>query len=369
MAEIVVIKKCDKYELEKVKKAIEDSVELLGGISLFVKKDEKVLLKVNSLYPAAPEKIVSTNPVLLRAVIRIVKTRTNNIFVGDSPGAGSFAFSAKRNGMQEVIQSEGVKLVELSKEEFELKNQNAIRYHSFKVDGLISRVDKIINLPRLKTHGLMYMTMCVKNMFGIIPGLRKAGYHLRAGKDKMIFAQMLVDLYMSRPPDLNILDGIISMEGNGPGGGDPAGTGVLIIGKNGFAVDRIAPKIVGLQTDDVCTNAVYREYIMKGKEIEIEIKGEKIEDVFYKGFKPVIGKASSKMPKFLFNALKNIMNPKQVYLKDKCTGCLSCVKGCPVKALKHEKGKGIICDYDKCIRCFICQEICPEKAIVIKKSF
>jgi len=72
----------------------------------------------------------------------------------------------------------------------------------------------------------------------------------------------------------------------------------------------------------------------------------------------------------LSGAAKKLMTPKQIYLREKCTGCLSCVKACPVNALVYDKKrKRIICDYDKCIRCFICQEICPEKAIIIKKPF
>lgn len=370
MLETVVIKKCGGYELEKVKKALEEGFELLGGLDKFIGKDEKVLLKVNSLFNASVEKAVCTHPVMLQAVIQLVKRKTKNIYVGDSPAVGSFSFCAKKNGMLEVIRAEGVNIAGLSKEEYALENKSAIKYRSFKVDGFIKAADKIISLPKFKTHGLMYMTLAVKNMFGIIPGTAKAGYHLRAGSDKKIFAEMLVDLYMSRPPDLNILDGVIGMEGNGPGGGNPVNTGVILMAKDGFAMDFTAPKIAGIDPNLVLTNAVYKEHILKGKEIDIEIKGEKLEDVIYKGFLPVTGpKSSSKRPGFLINLAKNLITPKQVYLKEKCTGCLTCVKACPVKALSYEKGKGISCDYGKCIRCFICQEICPEQAIVIKKQF
>ncbi len=367
----VVIKKCTSYELESVKTAINQGFVLLGGLDKFVKKNEKVLLKVNCLFCAEPEKAVTTHPVFLKAVIQILKTQTSNIFVGDSPGFGSFLAGAKKTGYAQVAEEEGITLVEF-KEEEEIRYDGALNYKKFKVDSIINKVDKIINLPKLKTHGLMYMTLAVKNMFGIIPGTNKAGYHFRAGRDKVLFAKMLVDLYRSKPPVMNIVDGIIGMEGNGPGGGEAINTGVIVMGENGFAVDHAIPKIVGLKPDSVFTNMVYRKFVNEGKEIEYKILGETIEAVKVAKFTPVAesGDTAKFGPKFLRNMLSDLVTPKQIYIKEKCTACLKCVKVCPVEALVYDKKqKRIICDYDKCIRCFICQEICADKAIVIKKPF
>lgn len=366
MAEIVVLKKCEEYDLEKVKKVLIEGLDLIGGVGAFVKKDEKVLLKVNSLMNTPVEKPACTHPVMLRAVIQILKPITKNIFVGDSPGVGTFEFCAKRNGLKEVIDSEGATLVNILKEEYELINKNPLKYRSFKTDPLIGEMDKIINLPRFKTHGLMYLTLCIKNMFGLIPGTSKPGYHLRAGTDKRLFSQMFIDIFNSRLPDLNILDGIIGMEGNGPGGGDPVNLKVILMGANGFAVDLVAPKIVGLNPYDVYINEVYRDDVLKGKELEVKVMGEKIEDVFHKGFKSVPRESFTK-PGFFFKLIKGLITPKQIYIKQKCTGCLRCVQHCPVKCLEHSKKKGIKCDYNACIRCFICQEICPEDAIRLRK--
>ncbi len=373
MAHIVVIKKCAVYELDEIIRILESGLEALGGLDHFVKPNEKVLLKVNCLFPSEPEKAVITHPVFLQAVIRVLKTITGDIIVGDSPGFGNFAGSNK-TGYKQVAAAENVKLVDFT-EDGEIRNENGISYKSFKVTNFVNTVDKVINLPKLKTHGLMYMTLAVKNMLGTVAGTGKPSYHMRAGRDKLLFAQMLVDLYMAKPPVLNIMDGIIGMEGNGPGGGDPVKTGVIVMGENGFAVDHVVPQIVGINPDRVYTNIVYKKNILKGAPIEVEIKGEKIADVFYKGFKPVAdsdegGKMNKGMFGFISNVAKDLITPKQVYLKKLCTACLSCVKACPVDALVYDKKKKrIICDYDKCIRCFICQEICPEKAIVIQEPF
>ncbi len=368
MSETVVIKKCKDYISEKIQKEIEEGLLFLGGIEKFVNCDEKVLIKVNSLSASKPETAVNTHPEFLRAVIKIVKKQTNNIYVGDSPAPGnSFKSAAYKNGMLKVIEEENVKLVEF-KEEIEIESKTKLAYKKFKVDSIIKNVDKIINLPKLKTHTLMYLTLCVKNMFGIIPGMKKPEFHLKAGRDKELFAKMLIDLYFSREPDLNIVDGIYGVEGNGPGtGGSPVKTGIILIGKNGFAVDEAAVEITGLDLNMIWTNIIYKKEILKKEKIEYEIKGEKRENVLKK-IQPPATDIKSSIPDFLYKFAKDIGVNKPVFIKEKCTGCLKCVNICPAKALTYEKGKGVKCDYKKCIRCFVCHEICPERAIDVKKS-
>lgn len=374
MAETVVLKKCADYDLEEIKKCIESGFELLGGMDKFIKDGEKVLIKVNCLSPSEPGKAIITHPVFLKAVVQVIKKKTKNIIIGDSPGFGHFSTS-KKTLYPQVAEEEGVKLVDF-RDDGEVKNEKGAMYRTFKVTDYVNSVDKVINLPKLKTHGLMYMTLSVKNMFGTIAGTGKPACHMKAGRDRLLFARMLVDLYNAKPPAINIIDGIISMEGNGPGGGDPVNTGVIIMGENGFAVDYIAPQVVGLSPDRVLTNAVYRKTELQGKAIEVEIKGNSLEEVRYKGsFKPVAepDDAGTKTGKsvlrgFVMKILKDRITPKQVYNRKKCTACGSCVKACPAAAIRYDKNKKkIICDYKKCIRCFICQEICPEKAIEIKR--
>ncbi len=368
MKNVVIIKKCDEYSSEKIQSVIENGLSLSGGIEKFIKKNEKVLIKVNSLSSSAPETGINTHPEFLRAIIKLIKKVTDKIYIGDSPAPGnSFKSAAFKNGMLSVINEEKVNLVEF-KEEIEIESKTKFILRKIKVDSIIKQVDKIINLPKLKTHTLMYLTLCVKNMFGILPGMRKPEFHLKAGRDKELFAKMLVDVYSAREPDLNIVDGILGVEGNGPGtGGIPVKLGVILIGINGFEVDDIAAKITGLNQDLLYTNNVYKKFILKNKNIKYEVKGENIENVYIKIKEPATD-LKSNIPAFLYKLAKNIGVNKPVFNKKKCIGCLKCIKACPAKTLKYEKNKGVKCNYDNCIRCFVCHEICPEKAIDIKKS-
>ncbi|MEO0866832.1 MAG: DUF362 domain-containing protein, partial [Cyanobacteria bacterium J06642_11] len=98
--------------------------------------------------------------------------------------------------------------------------------------------DVVINLPKVKSHVQLTLTLGVKNLFGCVPGKMKAWWHMEAGKDCQKFAQMLVETAQAIDPDLTILDGIIGHEGNGPSGGEPRQLGVLGASANVYALDR-----------------------------------------------------------------------------------------------------------------------------------
>ncbi|MCX8094435.1 MAG: DUF362 domain-containing protein [Candidatus Goldbacteria bacterium] len=364
----IYVRRCLSYNLEEIKKTIKIGFEELGGIDKFIKKDEKILLKPNSLQPSKPETAIVTHPVFIKAVIQVLKEKTDKIYIGESPGVGSFATGAAISGLKKVIEEENIKLIEFVPN-IEIEIKDKLVFGKFMIDKRLLEMDKIINLPKLKTHVLMQMSLCVKNMYGIIPGLKKLEYHARADHDRIQFAKILVDIFRAIPPHFNIVDGILAMEGEGPGtSGIPVNLGLIIMGENGFAVDRVIPEFIDVDPYRIYTNRVYKEYINKNKDIEYKILGEN--PGVLKRFVMPPDEERRGLFGYLIRLLRNWTLSKPIFIKEKCTGCQVCVKHCPVTALLY-KGKdiGIICDYNKCIRCFCCHELCPEKAISIKKPF
>ncbi|MBN2754138.1 MAG: DUF362 domain-containing protein [Candidatus Goldbacteria bacterium] len=367
MPPIVYLKKCEDYELSKLTAVIQEGFKELGGIEKFIVKGDTVLLKPNCLAAAAPETAITTHPEFLRAVIRVIKPLAGRIIVGDSPGYGSFIGACAKNGMKKVCDEEGAEIIEFKPDtRADVKNQ--LLYGNFMIDSRVMKADKIINLPKLKTHMLMYMSMCVKNTFGLISGIKKVEYHAKAEKDKFLFAKMLVDLHRAKLPVLNILDGILAMEGNGPGAdGKPFNMGLVAMSADGFALDTAVAKTAGVDPYKIYTNYVYKESVNNGKDIEFEIKGNQINEVFHK-IKAPPGEPKGSAFRGLINFIREHGTPKPVFRVKLCTGCKICVTHCPVNALKYEsKEKGVICDYHKCIRCYCCHEMCPEKAIKITR--
>jgi uncharacterized protein (DUF362 family) len=115
-------------------------------------------------------------------------------------------------------------------------------------------VDVIINLPKFKTHSLTLLTLGVKNLFGCIPGPRKALWHLKAGEDRKTFAQILVDVYQIIHPSLTILDGIVGMEGNGPNSGQPIPLGLILASGDSLSLDQIVCDLLGVSRKSLLTN-------------------------------------------------------------------------------------------------------------------
>jgi ferredoxin len=213
----------------------------------------------------------------------------------------------------------------------------------------------------------MLLTLGVKNLFGCIPGTKKALWHLKTGEDQKAFAQMLVDLYLVIRPSLTILDGIVGMEGGGPGSGDPIPLGLILASGDPLSLDQIVCDLLGISRNSLMTNRIAVEQGL-GRN-GIEVVGERPEDVEIHHFRlPNLTRVDWNLPGFLKKALNNAISSRPVADEEVCKECGQCVEICPPGAL-HRIETGLSFDYGKCIRCFCCQEICPEGAIRIKPGW
>jgi hypothetical protein len=194
----------------------------------------------------------------------------------------------------------------------------------------------------------MLLTLGVKNLFGCIPGPKKALWHLKAGDDRKRFAQMLVDLYQIIQPSLTILDGIVGMEGNGPGSGDPIPMGLILASRDALNLDQVVCDLIGISRDSLLTNRVaFTDGI--GRDW-IEIVGEPIDEVKIPHFSlPNLTELGWGLPGFLKRALKNALTSKPAVAEELCEACDRCEEICPPKALKR-KGEELVFDYGECIR-------------------
>jgi len=361
----VSIIKCDKYELSEVERSIEKSINLIGNLKDFIHKGDKVLLKPNMLSPKEPDKACTTHPIFLKAVIRIIKKAGGIPSVGDSPAIHTANRVASASGIARICKEENVQLIEL-KTPFKIKNPNGKIIKSFVVAKEITQFDKIINLPKLKTHSLTLITVGVKNLFGVIPGIRKGKYHFRF-QDPYRFSQMLVDLNMVVKPTLTIVDGIVGMEGEGPAAGNPKQIGVIIAGTDTVAIDYVSSIVINYNPLDIPTIQAAREVKLGGYSFElIDTKGVNIKDVIVKNFKTLTPKKSHSLIVQAISVLgKNLFLKKPVIQKKICIGCGECSKICPAQTIKIVNGKAVI-NYDNCIRCYCCFEICRYNAIKLK---
>ncbi len=365
---IVSIAKCGSYADNIIEPALEKALGPLGGMARFVKKGNRVLLKVNLLIGKPPEDAVTTHPALVRAVINQVKKAGGKPEVGDSPSASMlqpFEHAAAVSGFKEVCDELDVPLVELTHPE-EVACPNGAVSKTFLLSHKLKGYDVIINMPKLKTHSLTIFTGSVKNLYGCIPGAHKAAGHVTF-QDSHRFSEMLLDLYTVARPDLNIMDGIIGMEGNGPSGGDPVKIGVIIAGDNAIAVDAVATTVAGIY-DYVPLFRLAKKKKLPGASLSsIHLVGEKIEDVLIPPLKMPEHFSYAMAPGFLKGFIRNQLLDRPMLDEPLCIGCESCANICPKKAITMINKRPQF-DYRKCIRCYCCQEVCPQKAIVLKGS-
>jgi len=244
--------RANSYDRTQLRTSIETLLEPLGGISAFVKPGDRVLLKPNLLTGARPTKECVTRPEIVYEVAKLVQEAGGKPFLGDGPAFGSARGVAKANGYLPLIEELGVSIVEFSGKRYEVVGED---FNHLLLSKEAMEADVVINLPKVKSHVQLTLTMGVKNLFGCVPGKMKAWWHMEAGKDQERFGAMLVETARAISPDLTILDGIIGHEGNGPSGGEPRALGILAASNNVFALDRAIVEILNVDPAIVPTVA------------------------------------------------------------------------------------------------------------------
>jgi len=357
---------CENYA--DVSDALMVGINLLGGVQSLTSKNEKLLLKPNVLLGDNPDRGSTTHPAFFEGVAKLFSSADGDLFYGDSPGFGSPQSAIRTSGLKAAADSLGMELADFVNGEDVPYPQGKLMKQFHLAKGLLE-VDGIINLPKFKTHGLTRLTGAVKNLFGCLPGVQKAGLHARLQEENR-FAEMLVDLAAFISPRLHIMDGVMGMEGNGPRNGRLRSVGVILFSTNPHALDHCVARIMNLYPSLVPTLKVAQDrgYYQPEK---IQILGDPLETFVINDFDVNRSRISTTGPQgFYMDVFKNWITPRPVIDADKCTHCGRCVSVCPVvpKALQFSDGRKSPPrhDYDRCIRCYCCQEMCPEEAVSIE---
>lgn len=357
--------KADSYDPHVVQQAITDLLAHLGGISQFIQPGDRVLVKPNMLEAVEKGLCVTTDPEVVRAVIREVRQAGAVPVVGDSPGTSTTVKAAEKCGILAVCQEEQVELVPFE-ETAEVVFPEGVTLKKFTVARRLTEVDKVISLAKMKTHTFMGTTGATKNLFGFIVGMQKAQFHLRM-QARREFAAMLIDLANCVKPVLSIVDGIEGMEGNGPRNGKPVKAGVLLAGTNCFAVDVCMAELMGFRAEilPMTALALQRGLTPAFPEIELIGNGREIRCKFVEPRS--LQSLEDRIPKWLaaFGRSQLTARPE---IRESCIGCGRCARHCPPQAMTLAGGRVEI-DYQKCIRCYCCQELCPCDAVQLEDSF
>ena len=377
----VIVVPCENYDEELVYRSMRAGIDALGGLERFVRADEKVLVKTNFLSAADKDSAVVTHPAVIRGMLRILQEDgIADVSYGDSPGHGTSRAAISRLGLDES-NSFGARIAEMNKE-VKVSFPEGKTCREFVFTKEVVEADAIINLCKMKTHALERITGAVKNVYGYVCGMNKAAGHTKFPNDT-IFARMLCDIHAYKTPRLNIMDGIVAMEGNGPGSGTPTPMKVLLFSDDPVALDTVFCYLVDLDpelvptcsqgdvlgigtcreeniemiianTDAAPETLSASELLAKYGNPKFDVPRRKAKLTFLKGFSDVM----------------TVFARRPAIDADKCIKCGICVNHCPVpgKAVNFTNGKDKppVYDYRKCIRCYCCQEMCPKHAIHVR---
>ena len=361
--------------------AIRALVEQMGGMGRFVRPGERIVLKANLLRAAPPESAICTHPAVVEAVAKLVKEAGGTPVICARPGGPPHREAVPRSryektGRAAAAAAAGAELsMDSSTRTVSLPEGKVLR--QAEIITPVAEADGVIDLCKMKTHVLMSMTGAVKNLFGVIPGLSKVGYHA-THPDHATFADVLLDLTGYVKPRLSLMDGILAMEGDGPGSsGTPRQAGLLLAAANPLALDTAAGAIMNLpRQDNPVLLAAERRGLTPCRMEDVELIGGTVEELRMADYKfPASTKSN------LMDFLGPLARPAERLCKKalsqtpridgaKCVGCGICAKSCPGQAIAMTApGKKARISQNACIHCYCCHELCPQKAVELHQSW
>jgi len=319
-----------------------------------------VWIKPNMFQGFSSEKAVTTHPSIIKALVQLLQQQNVKIVIGDNPAC------LKSNSMNEylkIAELTGIKQVVETTDSKLIYPDNKVKVSGWEVAEIALEADIIINIPKLKGHGLMGFTGAVKNIFGVIPGLCKLDFHAQLQK-RDEFAEMLVNLCDFIRPHLTIMDAVKVVDEEGSISHPPKLTKALIASKDPFAVDLVAANLCGLNPKSIPT---LKAILKKDSNLtNIKIIGRPL-----KKFKtphlnfPVSQDDLQHSKKQALSS--ETLRPFPVINSEKCKNCGKCLMICPARAIRVRDEK-LILRKKLCIKCYACIEVCRFGAIRIDKT-
>jgi uncharacterized protein (DUF362 family)/ferredoxin len=343
--------------------AVDRLVAPFGGWPAIVDPGDNVAVKINLLRGAPPERAVSTHPETLRCVLRALREAGAEPFVADSPGGLNGPAKVARayhvSGITAVCAEEHVAIIDVEDDKTVVQAPAGRLYRSFSVGRAFVQADAMVQVGVLKTHQLMRLTGGVKLTYGCIPGLAKAQLHVRASR-REDFADMLLDLHTALAPRFTIIDGIIAMEGQGPGSGQPRELGSLFAARDCVALDAALADRTAHRRREVHVLAAAERRGLVDLDHPYTLAGDPVEPAT--DFVPAGRDFQDKLPASFQRAGRRLMTARpRLVDAAACIECGECAQICGAGAVTLVPLP--VFDDGRCVRCYACTEVCPTRAI------
>jgi len=289
---------------DKIGAAVEEAIDLLGGIKRVTRGRNTVLLKPNLV---SNDRNATTKPEVIRALAELMKRAGKEVSIGEGSAAatgfnvkGTEIFRTRRRdildpmqqyvfeqlGYAELAKAVRVPLVNLhSGELVDVKVPGAFVFDKLTIHKSLTDVDLLCSVPMMKTHQLATVTLGMKNLVGLFPGtvyqsVRGHMHDVASKVEPTAASAVVVDMVRANKLGLVVVDASMAMEGNGPSTGPLVKMDVIVAGTNPVATDMVAASVMGFAPSEVPTfDWANRAGLKPASVAEIEVRGEPIERV------------------------------------------------------------------------------------------
>lgn len=271
-------------DLGTVREMIEESLDLVGGLSSIIGAAKTVVVKPNLVevpFKGTAGSVV-TDPRVLEALVGILKGHgVERVLVAEGKSVNlkhvksgpKEAFETL--GLGDVIRRAGGETLGWDEDEFvAVEVPNGDLYETINVPKSILDADAFISVPKLKTHCQTEVTVGMKSMQGVFSVDDKVNYHNEA------FPWKMVDMLRVAKPTLTLVDGLIAGEGYGPIYTEPVQMNLVVTSTDVVAIDAVCSAVMGIDPWEVpITRLGHTEGIGIADLERIDVKGETIESV------------------------------------------------------------------------------------------
>ncbi|MEM3663542.1 MAG: DUF362 domain-containing protein [Candidatus Jordarchaeales archaeon] len=259
-----------RVERGNVEEAVRRAIDAVGGVD--VDRGEEVIVKPNIAFHKDPYGAINTDPLILDAVLKILREHTSRVVVVESDSTSNYAeVRAEQSGIMEVVRRNDAKFVNLSKDEIV---HVTVAGRTLRLPRTVVEAQYLVNVPKLKTHEDTVITVALKNMFGVLPEKNKAVFY------HPILEEVIPLVNAACKQNLIVVDGLTAMEGRGPIAGSPVTMNLVMSGRDPVTVDAVAAHIMGFNPKKI--KIITKTHDLGIGEIDlekIEIVGEPVERV------------------------------------------------------------------------------------------
>ncbi len=279
MGKVSIVRSSERPDDERVHQMVKEAVDLLGGLETIVRPGQTVALKPNVVTGTLSGPGVTTDNRVVEAMIRLCQEAGAGM-VKVVEGAGYFTETGKAlelSGIKALAEKYGAEVVDVDRDEHvELEVRDPLITPTVKVSKEFMDADVRINLPVMKTHDQLRVTLGVKNLKGVLPRYMKRNFH------KIGVVKGILDLSKAVPVDLTVLDCIVAMEGLGPSFGPKVELNTIMASRDVFSLDRVASKVMGFDASELDYLVEAAEHGLTDLDVEVEVVGEPVSSFTYR---------------------------------------------------------------------------------------